>query len=151
MRKRNVIFIILSSLFLATGFAACRHGHHPGGFDKFDVEAATNRIASKLDLDQTQKAELKEIATEIAAKAKDMHADRETRHQEFADLVRQASVSNDTVKQMIAEKMDKMQELAYFATDRLVAFHATLTPEQREKVAEHIESHGSFKRGCFRN
>ncbi len=72
MRKRNVIFIILSSLFMTTGFTACRHGHHPGGFDEFEIEAATSRIASKLDLDQAQKAELEEIAVEIAARTKEI-------------------------------------------------------------------------------
>lgn len=50
---------------------------------------------------------------------------------------------------MITDKMEKMEDLAAFATDRLLAFHATLTPEQREKIAVHIEEHASSKRGCF--
>jgi Spy/CpxP family protein refolding chaperone len=149
MRKRNVVFIILSSLFLATGFAACRHGHHPGGFDEFDLEAATNRIASKLDLDESQKVDLKAITAEIAARVQDAHADREMRHRELADLVRQETIQRDTVDRMIADKLDRMQDLALFAADRLMAFHATLTPEQREKVAEQIEAHAANRRGCF--
>ncbi len=151
MKKRNLLLITVSSLFLVTGFTACRHGHHRGGFDEFDIEAATNRIASRLDLSESQKTDLNAIATEIAAKAKEMHADRETRHQELADLVRQETISRDVADRMITDKLANMQEFADFAADRLVAFHATLTPEQREKVAEHIEEHAAAKRGFFRH
>ena len=150
MRKRNILLLTLSSLVLVTGLGACKHGHHRG-FDEFDLEAATNRIASRLDLDETQKADLKVIAAEIAAKAKEMHTDRETRHRELAALVRQDTISRDTVERMVADKFQKMQELADFAADRLIAFHATLTAEQREKVAERIEEHASHRRGFFRH
>lgn len=92
MKKRNVVIVTLTSLFLATGFAACKQGYHRN-FDEYDLEAATNRIAARLDLDDTQKAELKAIGGEIAEKVKDMRADREARHQELADLVRQETIA----------------------------------------------------------
>ena len=66
MKKRNVLYITLSSLFLATGFAACRHGYHHGGFDQYDLEAATNRMASTLELDDTQKDDLPTLLHRIA-------------------------------------------------------------------------------------
>ncbi len=150
MTKRNVLLITLVSLLLATGFAACKHGYHRGGFDEFDLEAAINRIASRLDLTELQKADLEAIASEIAAKAKEMHIDREARHQKMADLVRQESISRDTVDQMVEEKLDKILEMTDFVADRLIVFHATLTPEQREKIAEHIEEHASSRCRFFR-
>ena len=150
MKKRNIVIVTLTSLFLATGFAACRHGYHRG-FDEYDMEAATNRIAARLDLNDAQKADLKSIAIEIAAKVKDMRADREARHQELADLVRQETISRDTVDRMITDKLEQMEELAAFATERLLAFHATLTPEQREKIAVHLEEHASSKSRFFRH
>jgi protein CpxP len=150
MKKRNVLIIALLSMFMTTGFVACKHGHHSGGFDKFDLEAAVNRIASRLDLDESQKADLEKITTEIAAKAKEMHGDRETHHMEMADLVRQETISRDTVDQMVADKIEKMQLMADFAADRLIAFHATLTPEQREKIAKHIEEKSANRCRFFR-
>jgi Spy/CpxP family protein refolding chaperone len=151
MKKRNVFIISLLSMVMATGFAACKHGHHAGGFDKFDLEAAVKRIASRLDLDESQKADLEKITAEIAAKAKEMHGDREAHHKELADLVRQQAISRDTVDRLVAGKMEKMQKMADFAADRLIAFHATLTDEQREKIAEHIEEKSENRCRFFRH
>lgn len=146
MKKRKVIIAALSALILIGGVAACKHGHHPGGFDEFDLAAATDRIASRLDLTESQAADLKQIAREIAGKAKAMHADHESRHQELANLIRQDAVDSNTVDGLITDKMERLREMADFAAERLIAFHATLTPEQRERIATHIENHSSD--GC---
>jgi len=150
MKKRHVILTTLFSLLLIAGFGACRHGHPRGGFDEFDLEAATSRIAFRLDLSESQKTELKEIITDIASRAKEMRADRETRHRELATLVRQDSIAPETIDRMITEKFDQMKDLADLAAARLIAFHATLSPEQREKIAEHIEEHAAADRCFFR-
>ncbi|BBO71597.1 hypothetical protein DSCA_55270 [Desulfosarcina alkanivorans] len=147
MKKKNgMIVITLCTLFLVGGVAACKHGHHPGGFDEFDLAAATDRIASRLDLTASQKADLDQIAAEIAEKADAMHADRENRLQALADLVRQDAIGRDVVDGMMADKIEMLREMADFTAQRLIAFHATLTPEQRERVATHIENHSSD--GC---
>ena len=147
MKKTTGIMVItLSALFLIGGVTACKRGHHPGGFDEFDLAAATNRIASRLDLTESQKADLEQIAGEIAEKAKAMHADHDSRHQEIADLIRQDSVGRDVVDGLIDDKMAHMREMADFVAERLIAFHGTLTAEQREKIAAHIEDRSSG--GC---
>ena len=150
MKKRIAIISVLSSLVMVTGLAACRHGHHGRGFDKFDLQAASNRIASRLDLTESQKSELEQILSEIGAKAKQLRADHQTRHQELADLVRQEAIDPEGVDSKINERFDRMKELVDYAADRLIAFHATLTPEQREKAAEEIESHAARHHAMFR-
>ncbi|WP_319521271.1 Spy/CpxP family protein refolding chaperone [uncultured Desulfosarcina sp.] len=145
-KKTVLITVALASLFLVFGLAACKRGFHPGGFDEFDLAAVTNRIAAKLDLTEVQKADLEQIAGEIADKAKAMHADRESRLQDLADVVRQEVIDRDIVDQKIDEKILQFKEMADFVAERLIAFHATLTPEQREKIAERIEERASG--GC---
>jgi len=146
--SKKTIFITatLAALFLAFGVAACKHGHGPAGFDEFDLAAVTDRIAARLDLTEVQKADLEQIAGEIADKAKAMHADREHRLQDLADLVRQDVIDRDIVDQKIDEKILQFKEMADFVSERLIAFHETLTPEQREKIAERIEARASG--GC---
>jgi len=147
MKKTTVMIVsTLSVLFLIGGVAACKHGHRPGGFDEFDLAAVTNRIASRLDLTESQTADLKQIAGEIAEKAKAMHADHASRRQEIVGLIRQDTVDRDVVDGMIDDKLARVREMADFVAERLIAFHATLTPEQREKIAARIEDRLSS--GC---
>ena len=147
MKKTTVMIVsTLSVLFLIGGVAACKHGHRPGGFDEFDLAAVTNRIASRLDLTESQTADLEQIAGEIAEKAKAMHTDHASRRQEIAGLIRQDTVDRDVVDGMIDDKLARVSEMADFVAERLIAFHATLTPEQREKIAARIEDRSSS--GC---
>ncbi len=148
MKKRIALISTLISILLVSGLAACKHGRHCSGFDEFDQQAVVNRVASRLDLTASQKAELQDIVSEFAARAKALHADRQARHQELADLVRQETVTRETVDRMVTEKFDRLKELADLAADRLIAFHATLTPEQREKLAAHIEDHADSHSWC---
>jgi protein CpxP len=148
MKKRIIIISTLVTTLLVSGLAACKHGSHFNGFDEFDQQAVVNRVASRLDLNDSQKAQFQDIVGEFAARAKALHADRQARHQELADLVRQETVSRETVDRLVAEKFDRMKELADLAEDRLIAFHATLTPEQREKLAAHIEDHADGHTWC---
>lgn len=143
---RLFIIIPLSLLFLIGGVAACKRGYHAHSFDEFDLAAVTNRIASRLDLTESQKADLELMAAEIAEKVKDLHGDRAARHQEMADLVRQDTLDKATLDGLIDTKLQHMKEMADFVAERMIAFHATLTPEQRERVAAHIEDHSSG--GC---
>lgn len=147
MKKQRVVIVMaLVSFLFVGGVAACKHGHHPGSFDEFDLAAVTDRIASRLELTESQKADLDQMASEFAERVRAMHAERENRRQELADLVRQESIDKALVDQRVAEKLEKMSEMADFAVDRLIAFHSTLAPEQREKIATHIESRTSG--GC---
>jgi len=145
MKKRVILgAVVISLLVIVTGVMACRH-HSGHGFDKFALEAMNKRITSKLDLNESQQASLESITAEFKAKIEEMHAGSKERRIQAADLIRQDVIDRETVDQMIAERRDKLQELADLAVDRLIAFHAVLTPEQREKIAEHIKSHADKK------
>jgi len=148
MKKSMILISTILSILLVSGLTACKRGRHFNGFDEFDQQAVVNRVASRLDLSGSQKAELQDIVGEFAARAKALHADRQAHHREMADLVRQETVSRETVDRMVAEKFDRMKELVDLAADRLIAFHATLSPEQREKLAALIEAHAAGRAWC---
>jgi uncharacterized membrane protein len=140
------VLITVCSLLLLGNLTACRHGGFHGGFDEFDMEACAKRIASRLDLSDVQKEQLMEIANDVAVKVKRMRADCEVKHQELVALVRQETISRDTANRMMTEKVDRMRNIADYAVDRLIAFHATLSPEQREELAGQIEKRAAMHR-----
>ncbi len=144
MKKRIIWGTAVSLLVIVTGVMACRH-HSGRGFDKFALEAMNKRIASKLDLDESQQASLEAITAEFKAKMTEIHAGSKERRIQVANLIRQDVIDRVAVDQMIAERRDKILELADLAVDRLIAFHAVLTPEQREKIADHIKSRADKK------
>ena len=123
MKKKNKIFVsAFTTLFLIGGVAACKHGHHFGGFDEFDLKATTDRIASRLDLTDSQKADLERIAGEIAEKAKTLRPDPQGGHRELADLIRQDAIEPDVVDGLIADKLERLQELADYTSERMISF-----------------------------
>jgi uncharacterized membrane protein len=151
MKKKWIVSSMIATILLIGGITACKHGCHPGGLDEFDLAAVTNRIASRLDLTESQKMELEQISKEIAEKAKAMHADRTVHRQQLADLVREDAIDKAVIDEMIDQKMVAMRAAADFVLERLIAFHATLTSEQREKIAARIEEHADgFCRSGFR-
>ena len=146
MQKKWIITIGMVGLLLMGGTVACKHGCHPGGFDKFDLDAVTGRIASKLDLTEDQKTKLDTMAAEIMEEAKARHADKAARLKELADVVRRDSIDKAAVDETIDQKMADMREMVDFVAERLIAFHGELTPEQREKIATRIEERAD--KGC---
>jgi predicted transcriptional regulator len=73
------------------------------------------------------------------AKAKEMHAQKEAMHAELMAELRKEEISQDVLKDLIAQKREQMDEIVNLAMARLVEFHKTLSPEQREKLVAKIE------------
>jgi uncharacterized membrane protein len=140
MKTRNrIIFIAIGAIILTAALAGCKRGYHHRGFDEFDLAAITARIAYRLDLTEFQKAELDRMALEIAEKAAAVQAGQEQRIQELADVIRQPAIDREIVDARIAERLERMHEMADFVSERVIAFHGILTPEQREMIAAHFQ------------
>ncbi len=149
MKKRTLIITIVLSFILIIGAAACRHGQR-GVIDKFTLEAASRRISYQLDLNEFQKVQLENIIAEVVNEAEKMRADHESRRQEVVNLVLQETIDRESVDRMVAERFDRIQTMIDLFADRLIDFHATLTPEQREKAAEQIQELADKRHGMFR-
>ena len=68
-----------------------------------------------------------------------MHAQKEAMHAEFMAELRKEEISQENLKGLIAQKRTQMDEMIDLALSRLVEFHKTLSPEQREKLVAKIE------------
>lgn len=119
-------------------FTGCRReaGHHP------DPERIVNEITDRLDLDESQRSRLTEMVTELEADIVALHETKPDPHQQMAEMVRSERLDEVELQQLYTAKREKVDRLAERIIPDLVEFHALLTPEQRETLAERIENHG---------
>ena len=134
LKKRLTIVLICVFISAALLFTGCR-SHSPEG----KAEFMADYIAETLDLNDGQRAQLDEIKDEFLVKAKEMHAQKEAMHAELVAELRKEDINQENLKGLIAQKRAQMDEIINLAMIRLVEFHKTLSPEQREKLVAKIE------------
>ena len=126
-----LICVFISGVLVFTG---CRSHSHQG-----KVEFMVDYIAETLDLTDPQREQLNGIKDEFMAKAEVMHAQKEAMHDQFMAELRKEEISRENLNDLIAQKRANMDEFINLALARLVEFHKTLSPEQREKLVAKIE------------
>ena len=131
----TVIALSLSLLF----FSGCRRSGHDKG-----AEFMIDYMSEALDLTDGQQAQLEDIKAEMFAKAKQLHDDKRAQRDEFMALLQAEAIDPAKLKTMIAGHRAKMDELVDLGVDRVVAFHSTLSAEQKEKLVEKIEKFHRF-------
>ena len=134
VKKRLTISLISVFVSAVLLFSGCR-SHSPHHKAEFMVDY----IAETLDLNAEQRAQLDGIKEEFLAKAKEMHARKEAMHAEFKVELLKEQIDQQRIKELIAQKREHMTEIIDLAVVRLTEFHATLTPEQREKLVAKLE------------
>lgn len=132
---RNLSIIALAGTLLF-GVTAC-FKHSP----EEKAEWITDRIASKLELDETQKGKLINLKEEIMKARSELQADRESSFDEVKTMVNSEVISRDSVRALFDQKHQKVGQLADPIIDSLVDFHASLNVEQKQKVIEFMEKH----------
>ena len=134
VKKRLTIILICVFVSAALLFSGCR-SHSPHHKAEFMVDY----IAETLDLSDGQRAQLDGIKEEFIAKAKEMHAQKEAMHAEFMAELRKEEIDQQNLKGLIDQKRAQIDEMIDLALTRLVEFHKTLSPEQREKLVAKVE------------
>ena len=141
MKATKKTLIIGISVISVLGLTALGLQAYQGFCEGGKMEAVVDLITYRLNLDNSQRAQLAAIASEIRQKAIASRAGREASHKALADLVRPVDLDRQKLDAMIREKQQHMNEFVQQVADRLVEFHAGLTAEQREKLAYAIENH----------
>jgi len=134
---KKVLYILLIGMLISgvALFSGCRR-HSQGHKAEFMVDY----ISEALDLNESQQAQLDQIKDELMAKAKGMHADKESLHEELVTQLRSKEIDQVRVMAVIAEHREKMDEIIDLVVVRLAEFHKTLTAEQKEKLIAKIET-----------
>ncbi len=137
---------VMSFVFVGCG--------HRGTYFKDDdakshLEWFSGKIADRLDLSTDQKARVDVLLTELHEKRGKSRQWRQSLRQDVLTLVRQEQIDLNDIDRIVAPMQQHMKEMVAFAGDRIIEFHALLTPDQREKLAKEIETH-QHKHGKWR-
>lgn len=131
--------LVASMLF----FTGCRRDgeRHP------DPERIVSEITSRLDLDEEQSASLREMVLDLEAEVVALHDTEPDPHILVPEMVRADALNGAELQQLYTTKRENVDRLAERVIAHMVAFHALLTPEQRETLATEMENHRENK-GC---
>lgn len=139
--KRNVkrILIGISAITLLGGsLVACGHKYKS---PQERVQWITEKVASKLDLNESQKMKFDNLAGKLV-EAKEAHQkDRDTRRQEAMSLLEGETFDQQKALSMVKQHTNFINQQAPTVVNAYADFHNALTPEQRAKISEHLQEH----------
>lgn len=140
MAKKLISFTAIT-LLAVSGFILAGCG--PQRFFCATPEERAAMIVKKmtrdLSLTKEQVEKVNRIKEEILVKTKNIRDERESVHSDMKALITSSKLDRNQVNRFIAGREDKFRALKPFFVDKLVEFHAILTPEQRAKVAEKMD------------
>lgn len=132
---------LLAAAVGALGLTACghrgfrHHGHDPAQ----RAERLTKKIASKLDLNDAQKAKLDIVKQEILAHREKGKQEREEAFRTILTQIRSKQLDTGKLQAMMEQRHKRMEEIAPSVLQKIADFHASLTDEQKEKAAQEVE------------
>ncbi|MCX5804919.1 MAG: Spy/CpxP family protein refolding chaperone [Proteobacteria bacterium] len=102
------------------------------------VDRITEKLKSKLELNAAQQEQLDGIKEELKKKMAEMKKNHASKKEEFLTLLQSDTIDQEKLKKMINEKKARMDEFSSLMIDKLVKFHSTLSPEQKEKLVKYL-------------
>lgn len=134
LRKRHVIMIVMAALS-ALVLNGCYHTPEQR------AEYMVKRMSSELGLNDAQKAKLEKIKEEFLARRPEMTKMREETVKEANELMRSPEIDKAKLNALVEKSQAHANDMIRFVSEKFTEIHDMLTPEQREKLAKHIEEH----------
>jgi Spy/CpxP family protein refolding chaperone len=138
MVKKTTIGILVGVLLLVTAGAIvyARAGAFIPGLMLDGMKA---RMIENLDLTPDQVDSIEAIIEEIKAEIPDMRENHQEIHEEFARQFVKDTFDQEAVKSALEEKVVELIAMTDFMIAKVSEFHEILTPEQREKLVQHMQ------------
>ena len=132
-----IVVMLLSGLFLT----ACK-GHNEGhGGMMFDI------AAYKLDLTEAQEEKWFAIRDELKQLRKEARKEKQSHLDQAKSLIMADSLDQAEVLNQFEQHQGRMLSAAPSVVEKLSAFHATLTPAQKDKVIKMLDHFANKRKG----
>ena len=134
MRRKTIVATLVLVGMAAFLFTAC-YNRSP----EARVGWIKDEITDRLELNADQQAMLDRIAEDVLQRGKQMHQGREEARATLMAELKKERMDRATIEELVARKRQQMDEMADYLIENALAFHETLTPQQREKLALELE------------
>jgi len=98
------------------------------------AEWMTEKIASRLELNEAQKSQLNSFRDELLDKRRELHKSRMVIKDELINQLGHEKIDQEYLKEVIKKEEARLDETISLFVERLAEFHGSLTPEQRGKL-----------------
>jgi Spy/CpxP family protein refolding chaperone len=134
MKRKLFIGTLVLVGMTAFLFTACHNRSPEARFGWIKDE-----ITDRLELNADQQAMLDQIAADMMEGGKQMHHDREEVRVTLMAELKKERMDRATIEGLVARKRQQMDEMADYLIDSALAFHETLTPQQRAKLTAELD------------
>lgn len=140
----GIVAVVLVGAVLFAGFHARSSFAHGGsGF----IGCMVDKFADKLELRADQREKLMQMAEEVKSKHQEMHSLHLAARQEVISELRKETIDKEKIDTLFNDAKSRFDEIYDLFSTRFIAFHQTLTPEQRETLITEMEKHRGRQRG----
>lgn len=141
MNKTNIYMIIV--IFFITGlltFTGCHHRSVRWHSSEKNLERITGHIVKKLNLNAEQRDQLYDTLNGLMIEKEKILRDGSLKNKIISQL------ENDKIDELylssiVSEYTEEMEKLMRNFVSNLIAFHNTLTPEQKKLLSNFLEEH----------
>jgi Spy/CpxP family protein refolding chaperone len=146
MHSRIVLIGILLMGLLSLG-ACTKHQAMKGPYEGDNINTAfvdymAGRAQDRLDLTEAQTTQYRQLVRNLLVKGQELKPQNEALRRDLAASLRKENPTRAEFERFLAAKEEIMRTVMYSGIDDFMAFHATLTPEQRNKLANLVQEMG---------
>lgn len=138
--KKSTKIIITGLLVLGVSGGVFAYGAHKhwnmSPEDK--AEFVTDRVSKKLDLDESQKQNLRILAEDMMGMMNEVRESRQVHMSQVQQLLAEPVFNQASALEMIQDKTQKINENAPIAIASLALFLDSLNPEQKSELQSFI-------------
>jgi Spy/CpxP family protein refolding chaperone len=149
--RRGVVAALALGAVAVTGAAVAQGGWGPGGWGhgwghghRFGMGMGGHpfeRMLEEIDATAEQETKIWEIVDGVRGEVRPVMREFRNTHEQLATLLAAPTIDRAAVEKLRAERIAAVDQASQKLTTALVSAAEVLTPEQRAKLAEHVEKH----------
>ena len=147
-KLKFIIPVIIAAFLITATFgivmAKKKFADGPGGF-------MMGMLVEKLDLNESQKAQVEKIRDEIHSKMESNKDEHQSMMEDFASEFTKDNMDKNKLMELDQKRVQDMKENKDFMIDKMIEFHNILTPQQRQKAVDIMKDmKGKFGHGMHK-